>query len=271
MLGTAARRWVTVLGMSFFAVTALGSSKLRERLGSGEGASLLSTTKSAYIGNWEAVGVSLRIGADGALNYERKNGAVKKTVAGKVKNFEGDDIIVNALVNITLKVDAPPAEEGGAWTMTVEGNKLTRVGDGSADLNDIDEQLEAHIVEKFGAKKGLASVHCPEIEPSRKLFDCDAKLTNGKTAKVSVSHEGRNNYTYTVHVMDLDAPRLARDLSEKISQQAKRKITVDCGSEATVFLPEGEPLTCTAIQGKKQGVVEVSIGDDSVSWKVTGL
>ena len=178
---------------------------------------------------------------------------------------------MNAFVNVTLKVDAPPAEENGTWTMTVEGNKLHHIGDGTTDLNDIDEKLEEHIVEKFGDAKGLASVHCPEVEPSTKAFDCDAKLQNGKVAKVSVLHESRGNYKYTVHVVDVDPPVLAADLTREISGKAKKKITVDCGGPEKVFLPEDEPFTCKATEGRKQGTVELKLGGPSVEWKVTGL
>lgn len=263
-----ARRWLSAVGLTFFALAALGSGKRGDT--KGDGVALLATTKSSYVGNWEGLGVALRIAPDGTVGYERKTGAVKKTINGKLTRFDGDDIVVNALINVTLKVGAPPAEANGTWTMTVEGVKVHRTGDGSGESNDIDEKLEEHILEQFGASKGLSSVDCPEVEPSTPTFDCVAKLVNGKSAKVSVAHKSRGNYSYTVHVTDVEGPTFAGEMSKTISAETKRKITVDCGAGKS-FFPNGEPLVCDATEGRKRGKAEFVITESGVSWKLTGL
>lgn len=262
------RRVATVLGLCLLALAAAGTSKPKSK--GKAGVELLETTHAAYVGNWEGKGTSLRIAPDGSVAYERKDGAVKKSVNGKLARFDGHDIVVSALLEVKLDVSSPPSESDGTWTMKVEGRTLHRVGDGRGEGNDIDEKLEEHIVERYGASKGIASVSCPEVEPSDKAFDCDAKLTSGKVARVSVRHEARGNYAYTVHVVDVDGPVFAADLSKKVSAAAKRKVTVDCGREK-IFLPEGEPLTCAATDGKKTGEVVSTFGTEGVEWKLTGL
>lgn len=269
MLTASSRRWVTALGVVFFAFSALGSGRLRRDKGGADGVELLATSKSSYVGNWEGIGVALRIAPDGTVGYEKKTGAFKKSVNGKLSGFEGDSIVVNALLNVTLNVDEPPSESGGVWTMKVEGTKLRRIGDGSAESNDIDERLEAHILERFGEQKGLAKVDCPDVEPSTPSFECQATLVNGRRAKVSVKHESRGNYAYTVHVTDVKGPVFAAELTQTIRTRTKRKITIVCSDK--IFVPNEEPFTCDAIEGRKQGTAEFKIDGNNVDWKLTGL
>ena len=84
--------------------------------------------KSAYVGQWEADGMSLLITQDGSVSYKRfKKGASTK-IDAPLKAFHGDDFDVGiGPMTTTFKVSSPPREIDGSWTMTVDGVELTRV------------------------------------------------------------------------------------------------------------------------------------------------
>ena len=84
--------------------------------------------KSAYIGQWEADGMTLLITQDGSVSYKRfKKGASTK-IDAPLKAFNGDDFDVGVgPMTTTFKVSSPPREIDGSWRMTVDGVELTRV------------------------------------------------------------------------------------------------------------------------------------------------
>ena len=91
-----------------------------------EPASSITSTKSAYAGDWEGGGVTLHVGSDG-VDYEKKAGNTSTKYSGKLDHFDGDDIVIKILIaDATLNVQSPPAEVGGKWKMTVEGAEVTR-------------------------------------------------------------------------------------------------------------------------------------------------
>jgi hypothetical protein len=84
--------------------------------------------KEDYVGHWEGEGMTLTIGRDGGVSYERKSGSGKTSVNAPLKSFEGDDFVVGVLFLTTkFEVTEPPHEADGAWKMTVDGVELTRV------------------------------------------------------------------------------------------------------------------------------------------------
>lgn len=84
--------------------------------------------KSAYIGHWEADGMSLLIAEDGSVSYKRMKKGASTSINAPLKAFRGDDFDVGVGPMITtFKVSLPPHEESGAWKMTVDGVELTRI------------------------------------------------------------------------------------------------------------------------------------------------
>lgn len=88
--------------------------------------------KKDYIGNWQGRfpngSMTLNIGTDGSVTYERKEGGSTKSISGgKISKFDGNDFEVTVLlVSTTFKVQEPPHRDGDKWKMTVDGVELTR-------------------------------------------------------------------------------------------------------------------------------------------------
>lgn len=83
--------------------------------------------KAAYVGQWNAEGMSLLISRDGRVKYNRQRKGAKTSVDAPLKAFRGDDFEVGVGPMTTLfKVTSPPHEVEGRWMMTVDGVELTR-------------------------------------------------------------------------------------------------------------------------------------------------
>ncbi|WP_296030470.1 hypothetical protein [uncultured Alcanivorax sp.] len=83
-----------------------------------------------YVGEWRSKEMGLLILADGSVSYKRLKGGATTSVSGPLKRFEGDDFVVGVFfMTTTFDVTEPPHEIGGAWTMTVDGVRLTRVNE----------------------------------------------------------------------------------------------------------------------------------------------
>ncbi len=83
--------------------------------------------KEDYVGSWVGKGVALRIQKDGTINYTKREGSKKTNINGvKIKRFDGDSFVVNALVEVRFDVDDPPEKGEKFWTMTVDGTELRR-------------------------------------------------------------------------------------------------------------------------------------------------
>jgi dsDNA-specific endonuclease/ATPase MutS2 len=93
-------------------------------------AQAMAAYRKSFVGTWEGDGMRLRIGDDGTVDYERKSGAVNKSLTGtSIKEFRKDSFDVSLLgVSTTFRIDQAPKQSDGAWTMTIDGAKLTRVG-----------------------------------------------------------------------------------------------------------------------------------------------
>ncbi len=86
--------------------------------------------KSAYVGQWNAPGMSLLILQDGSVSYKRIKGGVSTSVNAPLKKFEGDNFVVGiGLWTTTFVVSKPPREAAGRWKMTVDGVELTRTSE----------------------------------------------------------------------------------------------------------------------------------------------
>jgi hypothetical protein len=85
--------------------------------------------RKKFVGTWEGDGMRLKIGEDGTVDYERKKGAVNKSLTGaSIKEFRKDSFDVSLLgISTTFKIDQEPQENDGVWTMSVDGTKLTRI------------------------------------------------------------------------------------------------------------------------------------------------
>ena len=83
--------------------------------------------KSAYVGHWEAPGMSLLITQGGQVAYRRKKGSTTSEINAPLKKFDGDNFVVGVgLWTTTFVVSKPPREESGRWKMTVDGVELSR-------------------------------------------------------------------------------------------------------------------------------------------------
>ncbi len=84
--------------------------------------------KSAYVGQWEADGMTLLITRDGSVSYKRFRKGASTKIDAPLKSFDGDDFEVGiGPMTTTFRVSSPPREIDGVWKMTVDGVELTRV------------------------------------------------------------------------------------------------------------------------------------------------
>lgn len=80
-----------------------------------------------YAGHWKGPGIDLVITAEGRASYDKRSGATTVHVDGPIQGFSGDDFVVGVMVVRTKFVVAkPPTDNGGVWTMTVDGIELVR-------------------------------------------------------------------------------------------------------------------------------------------------
>ena len=122
------------------------------------------TERSGYVGKWRGDTISLRIRHNGAVDYERTQGALTKSVSAPIQEFVGDDFVVGIIgFTTTFKVQAPPMEVDGIWTMVVDGEQLVK------DVPGTQETLESlgksaadgakQFVELLDAQDYVASWH----------------------------------------------------------------------------------------------------------------
>jgi hypothetical protein len=80
--------------------------------------------------------VRLEIELAGSIHYERDDGSTKVEINAPIIAFEGDDFGVGfGMARTTFAVTDPPRWDGEAWTMVVDGRRLTRAA-GAADAPD---------------------------------------------------------------------------------------------------------------------------------------
>lgn len=83
--------------------------------------------KAAYVGEWTADGMTLRISRGGGVVYHRERKGARTSIDAPLKGFRGDDFEVGiGPLTTTFKVNSPPHEVEGRWLMTVDGVELTR-------------------------------------------------------------------------------------------------------------------------------------------------
>ena len=93
--------------------------------------------KREYAGRWAGAGVTLYVDPDGSISYERVTGSTTVTINAPIVEFQGDDFVVGLWsMTTTFAVSEAPRWDGEAWSMVVDGRRLTRVGDapGAADF-----------------------------------------------------------------------------------------------------------------------------------------
>ncbi len=90
----------------------------------------LPADKSTYVGDWRAQGMSLRITADGQVQYQRKTGSGSNSINAPIQRFEGNNFVVGVgPFSTTFAVSKPPHLDQGVWKMTVDGVELVRGGE----------------------------------------------------------------------------------------------------------------------------------------------
>jgi hypothetical protein len=84
--------------------------------------------KAAYVGEWRAQTMGLRLTRDGSVRYKRVKGNVTTSIEGPLRRFEGDNFVVGLpFISSTFDVSKPPHQEAGTWKMVVDGAELARV------------------------------------------------------------------------------------------------------------------------------------------------
>jgi hypothetical protein len=84
--------------------------------------------KAAYVGQWRSENMTLRITADGRVDYRRVEGSSSTKISAPIQRFEGPhfDVGIGPFTS-RFTVSSPPEDDGdGALRMTVDGVPLTR-------------------------------------------------------------------------------------------------------------------------------------------------
>ncbi|HEX4514656.1 MAG TPA: hypothetical protein VH054_14000 [Polyangiaceae bacterium] len=218
-------------------------------------ASELASSKKEYAGEWEGGDVKLHIGTDGSVVYQR--GAFS-TPRQTIDHFEGDDIHFDDRIHFTvgsvpsarLRVESPPTESAGAWTMQIEHTTVTRkVFGGSKLAATIDADLRA---------KGASfdTVTCA-TSTSGGAFDCALKTKDGGSLPIHCTYD----LDWETHWI-LDAAHVnghgAEGLIASKLRDAGRIATVACPSD--VLMPFGGSFQCTITEADSVDVpIQVEI------------
>jgi len=120
--------------------------------------------KSGYVGEWQGDTVRLSIETGGEVRYERRQGNLTKSVSGQLQEFQGDDFVVGMVgVTAVFRVQNPPKEVDGIWTMVVDGEQLIKNEPGAQETLSTLEQSAAgaakSFVEILDARDALSSWH----------------------------------------------------------------------------------------------------------------
>lgn len=265
------RTLVTALGLCTAAFLSLATSKPKEETT----AEPVDTETAKYIGDWEGEGVTLTIGKDKSFTFKKQKGGTSSSANGKVKVIEGGQIVVKAaFIELKYKVDVAPTEEDGVWTMTVDGNPLTKKGAGEGKGASLKTKLEGSIATQF-ATKGVTKVTCPASVKEAE-FTCTATIKNGKTAPVVVKLKdpAKGDYTFRTEIVDVDAATLAKDIAAMASKKTNGKLNlvINCGT-GKLYFPENDPLVCPAVDSKtkRKGTVEAKFSGGTLSWSADGF
>lgn len=88
----------------------------------------LAKRSALFVGVWKSRQMRLVIQADGKASYEREKGASWRKVTGTFSDLSRQSFKIRVLgVGTTFKIDAPPSEKDGVWSMTIDGVKLYRI------------------------------------------------------------------------------------------------------------------------------------------------
>ena len=84
--------------------------------------------KAAYVGQWKSERMTLRISAEGRVDYRRVEGASSTKISAPIQRFDGPHFDVGVgPITTRFTVSSPPEDDGeGTLRMTVDGVRLTR-------------------------------------------------------------------------------------------------------------------------------------------------
>lgn len=106
--------------------------------------------RSAYAGTWRGDGMALSIAPSGVIHYWRKQDGGERSMTAPLRGFEGEDFKVGlAGITTTFDVQQPPQEDGGTWTMKVDGVVLTRTSKRAEEVTPRAEGEEGAEVPEF--------------------------------------------------------------------------------------------------------------------------
>lgn len=90
--------------------------------------------KTELKGTWQGQGMTLRITDDDKVHYERKGSVNKSLTGASLGEVKPNEFTVSLLaLKTTFRIDSPPTEKDGVWTMKVDGVELTRVAGPSGE------------------------------------------------------------------------------------------------------------------------------------------
>lgn len=84
--------------------------------------------KAAYVGQWKSERMTLRISADGRVDYRRVEDSSSTKISAPIQRFDGPHFDVGVgPITTRFTVSSPPEDDGeGTLRMTVDGVRLTR-------------------------------------------------------------------------------------------------------------------------------------------------
>ena len=84
--------------------------------------------KAAYVGQWHSDRMTLRISADGRVDYRRVEGRSSTKISAPIQGFDGPHFDVGVgPFSTRFTVSSPPEDDGeGTLHMTVDGVRLAR-------------------------------------------------------------------------------------------------------------------------------------------------
>lgn len=87
----------------------------------------MAETRSTWDGKWIAPGYVLEIGSNDQVHYENNAGGMEKTLDLPIASLTPEALVLGFMgITTTFRIDQPPTETDGVWTLQLDGIAYTR-------------------------------------------------------------------------------------------------------------------------------------------------
>ena len=215
--------------------------------------------KQAYVGEWTGNGVELSIGADGSVSYKQQAGSFSKSLSGKLIEFVGPSLRVDALIiKGTVTVDEPPHEDRGVWVMTVGGAKVLRKPPHLARHQRAEAALRDHYKK---ANVAVTKVVCTADADRADSFACVLMTELGDSFIIKCVADAAGDMSWKIDgVALLDSAKLVAFIERMHADKRHEKLTAHCPA-GMIMKRVGSVFTCDGVTASRTYKVSITVKD----------